>query len=548
MGGPDMPERSISPRRFFLLLAAVYLAAGALWTAQAPAGRWTNRLLDFDMWQDNDPGGFYIPAAHEIVSSRGRTSFAGHPGTPLVLLLYGEQRALYALGRAAGSTLAFTPFLATHFTALCLASKLLMVLLHLASFLALYEYARLLTGDPRQALGSVALYATSFPVLYYLNRVSVEPLVVGFFLATIVCVVRAEEAPETTRRPEAWAALAGLCAVSASFAKMQLMVLWPAIAGFALIFGLGGPPGRSRRRRAGTAAAYGLAALVAAASYAPLVDWPEFIRYWRFYGRVDVAASTPLPAAGFLADAARAVAVKTPGFVRRIELSNLLPSLSRQGCFALFEGPVVVVAMAGLVLARRRRLLRQRLAAWMAGYSLLVLGAWFYRSGGFDFSCFHYLFPVMAALSPLAVVALAAPGGPGRRAPSLWVALLVLHGLGVLAVADSKRQDAAMYRRSPAPYYQAALEKARPDERIAVVGLDVNQAFEPHGLTDRDAAPGRTSVLVRALDSRFVRPPAASDLKAWGESLDRLQVGWVLDFRQTDPGPWSLAEWRSRRG
>ena len=70
----------------------------------------------------------------------------------------------------------------------------------------------------------------------------------------------------------------------------------------------------------------------------------------------------------------------------------------------------------------------------------------------------------------------------------MWAALLVLHGPGMVAVLDSKNQDATIFRQGPVRHYQAALERSRPDERIGVIGLDVTQFFEAHGLSERDAA------------------------------------------------------------
>jgi hypothetical protein len=509
--------------RSILLPSVACLIVGVLASVGAPGGRWTNRVFDFEMWLENDPGGAYIPAAHELYSAHGHTSYVGHPGTPLVLVLHAEQAAMYALARLGGTPLSFTDFVARHFLLVWLVAKLSIVVLHVLCLPLLFAYARRLTGATDLASLGVAIYATSFPFLYYLTRVSVEPLMVFFFLATVVGLLRAEEASAASWRPEAWAAVAGVCAASAFFTKLHLMFFFPAFAGCAFFFGLGGVARHPLRRRLLGVGAYAAGAAVAGIAYASLVDWPEFLRYWGF---VIVGPNRATPPGAFAAAALAAV--------RGFEPSSLLPSISQRGCLFLFEDATALTVFVGIARSRREEGCRRRLLTWMLAYSAVVVTTWFLRSGGRDFSGFHYLFPALAALAPMAALGIATSlAGVRRRGMVAAASVLVLHGVAIVAALDSKRQDANLFRRSVAPRYQAALDRARPDERTLVVGLDPNQSLEPHGFSVRDAAPGRSSALVDTLESRFTKSPA-------------VPTAWVLDFTADDPGPWSAAEWQAR--
>jgi hypothetical protein len=517
-------------KRLWALLAAGYVLIAIVWIWRAPGGAWTNRLFDFDMWSENDPGGWYVPAAHELVSGN-RTVFPGHPGSPLVLLLAAVQAAVYGVARLAGAPSGWTEAIVRNVENVWILTKLAMVGLHLASLFALFEYARLVTRRRELAGWTVVVYATSFPVLYYLTRVSVEPLMNLFFLLTAISLVRAERAPADSRRPEIWAALAGVCAVSAFFAKLHLMALWPLLAVAALAAGFRRRPRHSGRRRLGMLGAYTAAAVVSGVLYSASMDWGYFWACWRLIVSEQAA----------------------PGVVEALRStteSSLVPGLTRSNGFFLFEGLAALALAAGGVRFVRRRIVPTRMMAWMTAYGLFVIGVWLYRSKGNDFHGFHYLFPVLAAASPLVAIGIDAiiaksgsalrPQGHGLR----WaVAILLLHAPGVMAVASSKEQDARVFRENRLSYYYAALERLPPGERVAVIGADA-PGF--HGLTDRLARPQTLSPLVRKAEGKFVWMPEVPGPSAFRRTAAKHGVGLVVDWRLADPGPWALAEWLER--
>jgi hypothetical protein len=515
------------PNRRWALLAAVYVSIAIVWIGRAPGGAWTNRVFDFDMWGENDPGGWYIPAAHELFSGN-RTVFPGHPGSPLVWILAAIQAAVYAFSRLAGASDDLTNVIVRNVDTVWIVAKLTMVALHVASFFALFEYARLVTRRRELAGWAVVVYATSFPVLFYLTRVSVEPLMNLFFLLTAIGVARAERAPADSRRPEMWAAIAGVCAVSAFFAKLHLMALWPLVAAAALATGFRRRPDHSRRRCL-MLGAYAAAGLVTGGVYSASMDWSYFWACWRQIRDLHAASSSSVVSSS---------------------ASSLVPALTRSNCFFLFEGLAAAALVIGGLRFVRRRTLPRRMMAWMAVYGLFVVAVWFYRSKGNDFHGFHYLFPMLAALAPLlamgmeAIVTRSRSALDRRRHTLRWAAaILLLHGPGAAAVVSSKEQDARAFRENRLPHYFAALERLSAGERAAVIGAE---AAGVHGLTDSLARPETLSTLVRRLDRRFVWIPAPPDPGAFRRTAAKQSLGLVIDFTLADPGPWPLEDWLSR--
>lgn len=528
-------------RAFWAGLTVASLLLGGYWTWRAPAGSWENYIFNFDLWIENDPGGWYIPAAHDLVVQPDRISFAGHPGLPLTLLLSAQQLALYNLARLAGTGLDFTTFIARNTPTVWVTAKLGMVLLHVASFVALYHFAKGMLRRRDLAIVAVGMYATSFPVLYYLTRVSVEPLLVAFFLATMVCINRAED--PSRRRVWLWSALAGACATSAFFTKISIMAPWPLLAAVWLAAGTNrGEPSLPGRRWTRLLAFAGGTA-VSGALYSIVMDWPAFVRTWSGEGLRPVDPTMP----SFLW---RMPLEVITGFVRVLGEGSIdvLPAATCAGFFSFFEFLFFLAALWGLFHGFRHGAFRRGMVLWVLAYCAIVVCVWWYRAGVKDLHGFHYLFPVVAALSPVAALGIASlvpqvadTAGPAlHRALAAGVVVAAVHYTGFFAVVDSKRQDHAAFSKLRASYYSAALRRAAPGERIAVIG---GSAAAYHGLSDSYALPGRKSPLVKSLRDAFFEwvPPVRCD--GFVRRSRQRGVGVVVDFALPDPGPRSLDEW-----
>src|SRR5262249_49104839 len=147
-----------------------------------------------------------------------------HPGLTLQLVLYVVVKTCYLLYQLFGGVLPLEVFAARNVTTLFYVCTVTQAALHLLSFYLLYHFARKLLDDSQVALLAVLAYAPAFPTLFCLGRISPEPILVIFFLLTVLCLWDALQAlgEGKTFRAYLSAALSGLCAVAALYTKVFL--------------------------------------------------------------------------------------------------------------------------------------------------------------------------------------------------------------------------------------------------------------------------------------------------------------------------------------
>jgi hypothetical protein len=434
------------------LLAVACLAFSAHYSRLAPCGVWGNDIFGEQAWKEADPGGFYFAAAHELAWGESPL-FVGHPGATLLPLLYAVQAGLYRLWAEDG--VAFTRFTAQHLPAAFLASKLLMTGLQLLSFVALYGLARALLRDPRAAALATLGYATCLPVLYYLSRISVEPIQIGCFAAAFLATFRYEDCAREGRLVAAlaWSGGAAALAVSSAMSKLAFGGPLPFLLALQIAAGCGrsGPGGPiAWRVRWQALGAFAAAGLVALGVYSQIIDWPHFVAAWRSISRRS------------LSDGWR--------------LADWAPGLGATRIYLASELGFLAVAALGFGLFLRDRVAERRRALWLAAYGVYGLLLFAYRVAlEGNFRPFHYSFLLQATAAVFFGHASLVgwrrlrrdrPGGlPGPVAAVLWLALL--HGVAAAAVIDSRRHDALEFeaRRPVFPL----VEGLAPGERLGVV-------------------------------------------------------------------------------
>jgi hypothetical protein len=432
------------------LLAVGMLAFSAHYSRLAPCGAWGNAIFGEEAWGESDPGSFYFAAAHELAWGEAPL-FVGHPGAPLLPLLRAVQSGAYQL--LSDGEVSFTRFTAQHLPLLFLVSKLLMTLLHLLSFVALYALARQLLRDPRAAALATLGYATCLPVLYYLSRISAEPVLVAGFAAAFFAVFRYEDLARAgrTRAAFGWLAGAGVAAVSAAMAKLAFGGPLPFLLALQIVLGCGRSEagGEIARRTRGLALAVFVAsAVVSLALYSQIIDWAQFVAAWRQIGSRPVSEGWTL--------------------------SALAPGLGASSLYPTAELVFLVCAAVGWGLFLRRRPEERRRALWLSAYGLYGLAFFAYRVAlEGNFLPFHYAF-VLQAVAALffgyaGLLAWQRVGGwAGWRAVAACVAgLALVHGVAVAAVVDSRRHDVLRFaERRPAFPLVARLE---PGDRLLIV-------------------------------------------------------------------------------
>ncbi len=430
--------------RWWVVLAVGFLTFSATFSAMAPVGAWPNEIHGRRAWLENDPGSFYVASAHELAWGESPL-FLGHPGATLTPLLWGVQSAFY---RVSGETeKSFTRFTAQNLPTVFFLSKLTMTFLHLLSFAALFALARRLLDDDAAATIATLAYATSLPVLYFVSRISVEPLLVTFFALSFVAVWRYQDAALSGRSGSAYAlsALAGFAAVSGAVTKLNFLGLLPFFLGFYVIRGRA-----SRielRTRTIALLAFVSASGLALACYSQVIDWGVFASFWGGMAKKRL--------------------------VFQWELADFVPGLEARRILLAAELPFFIVASVSWGLYLRTAEDPDR-AMWFSAYIIYLLLLFAYRivAEG-NFLPFHYFLPAQAALSvffgwgTLQIARKIGVPMAGTAATIGLIAWLGLHhAVGVWTAIESRLHDAAVYADHRPAF--ALLRRLGPRERVGV--------------------------------------------------------------------------------
>ncbi len=431
--------------RWWFLLAVAFLLFSGVYSQRAPCGYWMNTIFGHDAWLENDPGAYYLASAHEL-EWRQTPLYVGHPGATLTPLLLGVQSMLYALEAPAGTS--FTRFTAQNLPQVFLLSKLLMTILHLVSFAALYALSKELLRDTRAAAFAVLGYATSFPVLYFLSRISVEPLMVTFFAVAFLAVWRCQDrlAEGRVRAALVYVAIAAFAAISGLATKLVFLGPLPFFLLLHILMSSGREAWRTRIGALCVFAAVGLAAFLA---YSQIIDWGAFSHQWTKIATREVPERAPT-------------------------VYDFLPGFGSGRIFLLAElgfGALAAIGWVRFLLTHRNSSGRALWLSAYSGYALLVFVYRVAREG--TFLPFHYFFVTQAFLSVFFGFftaelwrRLRMPSSGWRTAIAGLAWLLLLHGVGAWAVVDARRYDAAAFEDNRSALTLVA--QLGPSDRIAI--------------------------------------------------------------------------------
>jgi len=172
--------------RFWITLSSALLVASYFVSANGAIGNWDIHVLGVRHGAVWDPGGSYVGSSILLFEQR-YAPYVGHPGLTLMLVCHVAARIAFWMS---GTHLGFQQFAGTHIRDVYLASMVATTVLWIAACVALGRVALVVLGDRRLARIAVLAFATSYPVLYYMNKVSPEPLVVTFALLAFLWLWR----------------------------------------------------------------------------------------------------------------------------------------------------------------------------------------------------------------------------------------------------------------------------------------------------------------------------------------------------------------------
>ena len=450
---PADPVFRRAVRILWPVLALIVLVFSGIYSHLAPVGDWNNQIFGLPAWGEADPGGPYVDAAHQLKWGEFPL-FLGHPGSTLILVLNGVQGAYYTVSADAG--LSFTEFTARNIATVFFLSKLAMTFLHLVSFQLLFLFARELLRSERAAFFAALGYATSLPVLYYLSRISVEPLAVICFLVAFLSIWRYQELAVESRvgRALCFAGFAAVAAVSGAVSKLAFLGPLPFFLLIYLLVGVrleGGGLLPFRTRALGLLV-FGVVGVVTTLLYSNMIDWPLFFKVW-----------------AILADSGSPVDRSLGAFV---------PGPTPERVFLLSEFILIGLGAVGWCAYLLRYPGKRSRTLWVSAYAGWGLLLWLYRVALIgNFLPFHYFFLTNIVVAvffgyftefALRRLPVRSAGWRGVAFGLVWVALI--HAVSIWTVFDSRRFDASVY--APNQPIHALLSRLQPGERLACQRLD----------------------------------------------------------------------------
>lgn len=484
-GIPLLSDPVSAARRRWWLGALIVIACGvSAWLSiRAPCGKFHYlNLAGVTAEGYQDPDAYYLIAGVSFFREPRTVWPSGHPGLTLqaVVGLAAEICHAFQGPEPPGG---YYEFVLRHWIQILVFARILMALVTVGTVVLVYWLARRCVRREPWALVAAALYATSYPVLLYLNRLTPEPVVMLYSLASLGCLWEAAATAERSRRCLVFAACAGAAAAGACFEKFYNgFLLLPILAAVVAMewrtfFGAG--------RKAPGIRVLGVALLgflAAALLFMQKMDVPGLIAFWGsdWVNWVDAPSAEEMDLLPRI----------TPGgsvrwglslvadLTTRFSLVSTNKHLVKGGVFLLCELPFVVLGCLGILAWRqgdaptRRRLAACLLFGATAPVLAILRGAY----TGTPY-VFHYFYPLLAASAIWAAAgleSLLAHGGapdarPTTRRPAILAGLIILlvHDSAIALYANMERGLIASYDNS-ARAYVTALRELPAGKRIAV--------------------------------------------------------------------------------
>jgi len=475
LGAPG--ERPIgSSFLFWCVFFGLYFGYLAVVNWLAPAGYWINTVFGSDFWFETDPGGAYLASAIQLFESKHQYYF-GHPGVTLHLILYIVVKCYYYVASFWNGDIPFYNFAARNLSMIFFISKLCLSLFHFISFYLVYRFALKILQNDRASIIATLAYASSFPVLYFLTRISPEPIMVVFFLLSFLFIWEYHDraARGEIKMGLMYVSLSAVSAVLGFFTKLQLLGVLPI---YILIYLLAGGLSRKNifqkkfKKSILSAGIYIISGAFTAFFCNMFVDWNKFFQTSSDFalGLIDTGSLSLMPVSIF----DRGIFIFRaciPRFLNEFIKPIFFGQGDMQGhifWFTLSEFLFFLVALIGIVLYFRCSKARSR-AIWSLLYGVLTFFVWIYRLS------FHYLFILM----PVAAVFFGYAADifldrfsfvyPGRlKLARILLVVLAVHFIAIMANVNSKMYDVKQYNEGPSQVYKA-MAMLNSDEHIALI-------------------------------------------------------------------------------
>ncbi len=464
-------------------LAVVMLTASALLCQDALWGHWRSYVWNVRYAFNWDPGAAYLGTGLTLFDNRYATDgtfWPGHPGLPLMLLVHLLAKGMYLPYWLTHDRSTFADFAALRLTDIIIGARLMMTVLHLLSFAALYRVAMRVLENSATSFLAVLIYATTYSTLFYFNEISVEPLVVLFALLCFLCVWRFEDEMRRYRFKTAYlhAILGALCMALALYSKLLIMasiVLF--VPAYIAVLGHRNARRDPLSRRAwlaGVGVFAGASALFLIGG-ALKINWTKFFRYWNDVPRAEMKLpSLAAQSDGTVIDAIlTALKLAAEQLLNRFHPSFWAVENTRAGHGYVAEMGCTLLAVTGMIWlwyryrAKRRFLIPIVVFSAMISPPILYKSLWHYYVVYYAFGAVFCAFAIEKLLRKLLAGRTSnKPVGAVKLYVLATVVVALLHSPGVVLVIDKHRFNSRQYH-AWRPLYRA-LDEASDGETIAV--------------------------------------------------------------------------------
>ncbi|MDD5492391.1 MAG: hypothetical protein PHV60_06910 [bacterium] len=493
-------------RHFWLKLSIILAVLFAGITYFSLFGNWLVRSLGVEYTANWDPDGMYLASGLAFFDHK-YVSYVGHPGISLMFLIQITARLMYWVYGIFHNNGSFAAYAATHIFWILFTIRMVMVSLFILAFYVLYKMSLVFLS---RALSQIAVlvYASSFIILYYLNKISPEPILVISVLLTIYWSWRYLLNADNNKGYF----FLFLTAVATAIALATKILIVAPLAVFIPVFILSRGELKPKKRILDVIL-YIFILFLVFAGLVPKVDWKYFIGFWLDYGPTGGRTSKGI------------IDVMTSalnGLAPRLWLPNLK---DWKGLQNLVMWPFMILGIAGLCQYWRNNESKRNTIKWILIFLLMITPPVIYKAA------YHYL------VIHLAIAAIFAGYWIGTNVNSrmkgfssqtkTWVAVstvLVVNSLGLIMYADIKINESRDYNRWWKPNYKA-INRLQPGQRI---GLIMN--------TYRDDIPSRLmsyyylkgSLLMKEFDNLFVVIKEPLELP----ELLKKNIGPILIYQQ----------------
>jgi len=436
----------------------------------APGFSEGNLVAGILFWSDHDPGAWYLQSAHEIL--RKPTVYFGHPGLPMQLGNALVQKIVYFIYH--GEHESYAACVIRKLYLVQVLSRTLITCMWIATAWMVKSVTLKLFRNKDTGYIAGILFLTSFPVIYYINRISPEPYMMFFFLLSFYCLMLVKEYCHAGdwKKTLFFSCAATFAAVSAFYSKIQLFGPLPVFIFISLIIFLLKP--LSWPRLVGVLFLSMISLLLTAICFEPFMDWLSFAREWPPIARQwpptapwrvgqNIAGPKDILFAGLN------VISQFVSVLSKITFHNILPFTDKSRLVFATEYGLILAYLSSFFY---RVIRKNNFLIAMNIYIIFPTYVFLYRGGGLTFDGFHYLFPLLAVCCIQAAYVINAITNAPLNIPnwkttmgSLFV-VLIIHFTAVVFVVSAHQNRMVQGRMARQVY--VALAELKPGECLPV--------------------------------------------------------------------------------